>query len=63
MSGRKRTFSGDDEKARKAISARIRSSIQRIESLHSKLGEHLKQSICTGHLCRYDTKEPQRWHT
>jgi pimeloyl-ACP methyl ester carboxylesterase len=62
-SGRKRTFTGDDEKARKAISARIRSSIQRIESLHPKLGEHLKQSINTGYFCCYDTKEPQRWHT
>lgn len=61
--GRKRTFNSDDEKARKAISARIRSSIKRIESVHSELAEHLTQSINTGNYCCYNTLENLRWQT
>ncbi len=61
LSGRQRTFSCDNEKARKAISARIRGSIDRIDSLHAELGEHLRQSIRTGNFCCYEPVEPQRW--
>ena len=63
MSGRQRTFTSDDEKARKAISARIRSSIKRIESVHSELAEHLTQTINTGNYCCYNTVESLHWQT
>jgi len=63
MSGRQRTFTSDDEKARKAISARIRSSIKRIESVHTELAEHLKESINTGNYCCYNTIQKMRWQT
>lgn len=63
LSGRQRTFTSDDEKARKAISARIRSSIKRIESVHSELAEHLTNSINTGNYCSYNTKDKTHWQT
>lgn len=63
VSGRQRTFTSDDEKARKAISARIRSSIKRIESVHSELAEHLTNSINTGTYCSYNTEDNTHWQT
>jgi pimeloyl-ACP methyl ester carboxylesterase len=63
LSGRQRTFNSEDEKARKAVSARIRSSIKRIESVHAELAEHLKKSISTGNFCCYNTIEKIRWLT
>ncbi|MFT7371440.1 MAG: pimeloyl-ACP methyl ester carboxylesterase [Oleiphilaceae bacterium] len=63
LSGRQRRFNSDDEKARKAISARIRSSIKRIESVHAELAEHLTQSISTGNFCRYNTAVQMQWQT
>lgn len=63
LSGRQRTFTNDDEKARKAISARIRSSIKRIKSVHSELAEHLTNSINTGNYCSYNTEDKTHWQT
>ncbi|MFT6030726.1 MAG: hypothetical protein ACI8O8_002472 [Oleiphilaceae bacterium] len=63
MSGRQHTFTSEDEKARKAISARIRSSIKRIESVHIELAEHLIESINTGNYFCYNTVEKMRWQT
>ncbi|WP_164842230.1 ATP-binding protein [Actinoplanes solisilvae] len=42
------------ERARKAVTARIRDAIRRIEAAHPSLGRHLDRSVRTGHLCRYD---------
>jgi hypothetical protein len=63
LSGRRRIFSSDDERARKTISARIRGSIARIESLHPELADHLTQSIRTGMFCCYSPVEGVHWLT
>ena len=39
---------GDSERARKAVSARIRDAIDRIEAVHPELASHLDRSISTG---------------
>jgi predicted ATPase len=43
------------ERARKAVTARIRDAIRRIADAHPELGAHLDRTIRTGTTCRYDT--------
>ena len=47
----------DSERARKAVSARIRDAIGRIEAVHPELAGHLDRSISTGSACRYEPRE------
>lgn len=61
LSGRQRVFSSDDERARKSISARIRSSIERIGAVHPALAEHFNQSIRTGQFCSYNAPSDLHW--
>ena len=42
------------ERARKAVSARIRDAIRRIAEIMPDLGAHLDRSVRTGTTCRYD---------
>ena len=49
------------ERARKAVTARLRDSIGRIEAVLPELGSHLDRSIITGTYCRYQPAEPLTW--
>jgi hypothetical protein len=42
------------ERARKAVTARIRDAIRRIGAVHPELGAHLDRTVRTGRTCRYD---------
>ncbi|GAA0402090.1 hypothetical protein Acor_60440 [Acrocarpospora corrugata] len=42
------------ERARKAVTARIRDAIRRITDAHPELGAHLNRTIRTGTTCRYE---------
>jgi hypothetical protein len=42
------------ERARKAVTARIRDAIRRITDAHPELGAHLDRTVRTGTTCRYD---------
>jgi hypothetical protein len=42
------------ERARKAVTARIRDTIRRISAVHPELGAHLERTVRTGGTCRYD---------
>ncbi len=55
--GTARTFGGDAERARKAVSARIRDAIGRIEEALPELGRHLDRSVTTGAACRYEPRD------
>jgi hypothetical protein len=44
----------DAERARKAVTARIRDAIRRITAAHPDLGAHLDRTVRTGQSCRYD---------
>jgi hypothetical protein len=62
LSGRSRAVASDpDERLRKAISARVRASIDRIEGLDGALGRHLRASIRTGFWCAYEPERPVDW--
>jgi hypothetical protein len=53
--GRSRTLPNTvGERARKAVSARIRDAIRRIAEVHPELGAHLDRSVRTGVTCRYE---------
>jgi hypothetical protein len=61
LGGRSRRTSGAGERARSAVTQRIRSTIKRIEEHHPGLGDHLRRSVSTGTFCRYEPAEPVRW--
>jgi hypothetical protein len=42
------------ERARKAVSARIRDAVRRIAAVHPELGAHLDRTVRTGTVCRYE---------
>lgn len=58
---RARTASDAVEKARKAVTFRIRWSASKIKGAHPVLGRHLARSLKTGIYCTYLPDEPIRW--
>jgi len=53
LGGRARRIGDDVERARKAVSGRIRDAISRLSEACPALGSHLSESIRTGRTCRY----------
>ncbi|HUW03894.1 MAG TPA: adenylate/guanylate cyclase domain-containing protein [Acidimicrobiales bacterium] len=50
---RSRRLGDDVERARKAVSGRIRDAISKIADTNSPLGGHLAEHVTTGRVCRY----------
>ncbi|MGO9837222.1 MAG: alpha/beta fold hydrolase [Polyangiaceae bacterium] len=61
LGGRSRLENDPVERARKAVTARIRDAIRRIESVHPPLGKHLAAAIVTGVHCAYRPPHQVRW--
>ncbi len=61
LAGRPRRHVDTTERARSAVTQRIRGSIKRIEAAHEQLGAHLRSSIHTGMFCSYRPETPVRW--
>jgi len=61
LAGRARRLGDQDERARKAVTARIRDVIGRIERVHPSLGAHLRASVTTGTRCCYSPPAPASW--
>lgn len=60
--GRRRRRLGDAaERARKAVSGRIRESIEKIRGALPELARHLDESIGTGSFCTYRPAKPIEW--
>jgi hypothetical protein len=49
------------ERARVAVTMRIRSALGRIGKEHQALGRHLSHSIETGRFCSYEPESPINW--
>lgn len=63
LGGRRRSAGSDpDERLRKAVSARVKASIDRLEEVHPALGRHLRHSVRTGYYCAYAPERPVTWH-
>jgi hypothetical protein len=63
LGGRTRKMADDAERARKAVSGRIRQAIAAIRAAHPALGEHLEGSVATGTYCSYGPRAPTSWET
>lgn len=63
LGGRARRVGSNAERARTAVTARIRDAIRRIEAAHPELGQHLSRSVRTGTFCVYEPETPVHWHT
>jgi hypothetical protein len=62
LGGRSRLVLDPAERARKAVTGRIRDAVSHIEASHPTLGRHLRRSVRTGTFCVYDPAEPTNWH-
>jgi hypothetical protein len=61
IGGRARSSGSAAERARSAVTWRIRSAIRRIEDLHPELGRHLRNAVRTGTWCAYRPETPVEW--
>ena len=61
LGGRRRRLGDEDERARKAVTARIRDVLRRIRAVHPELADHLETSVSTGTACCYAPPDPVRW--
>jgi tetratricopeptide (TPR) repeat protein len=61
LGGQARRLNDPMERARKTVSARIRSSIDRIRSGHPSLARHLERSVDTGLWCVYNSENSVAW--
>jgi hypothetical protein len=63
LGGRVRRAGQPAERARTAVTARIRDAMRRIESVHAELGTHLRHSLSTGTFCSYRPESPTKWRS
>jgi hypothetical protein len=61
LGGRPRKLGDDVDRQRKAVRARLRDAIERVEEAHPDLGRHLGRAVRTGTFCAYDTEVPVAW--
>jgi predicted ATPase len=61
LGGRARKAGDQAERARSAVTWRIRSAISRVEAVHPALGRHLRNSVRTGTFCAYTPETPVDW--
>jgi tetratricopeptide (TPR) repeat protein len=62
LGGRRRGAGPDPvDRLRKAVTARIRDAIHRIDTVHPPLGRHLANAVRTGTYCSYQPETPTVW--
>ncbi|MGH2782991.1 MAG: hypothetical protein ACRDLA_16605, partial [Thermoleophilaceae bacterium] len=61
LGGRTRRLADETERARKAVRARIRLTLDRIDREHPSLGRHLRASVRTGTFCSYEPEHSPGW--
>ncbi|MGV9311079.1 ATP-binding protein [Streptomyces sp. NPDC003691] len=61
LGGRTRRLGDEAERARKTVTARIRDTLRKLDSLHPELAAHLRDSITTGAHCSYRPATPVSW--
>ena len=61
LGGRARRALDPTERARKAVTGRIRDAVLHVEAVHPRAGQHLRRSIRTGSFCVYDPPGPTPW--
>ena len=61
LGGRGRNASVSPEKARQAVTWRVRAAIRTLEHELPACGRHLQRSVQTGVFCSYDPEIDPRW--
>ena len=63
LGGRNRRIGSEAERARSAVTKRIKSSIKRIGETIPSLGSHLATRVKTGYFCSYNppSERPVAW--
>ncbi len=61
LGGRARRTGDPAERARKAVSTRIKLAIDRVGRVHPTLAAHLRNSVRTGVFCSYQPERPVTW--
>jgi hypothetical protein len=61
LGGRARKTGSPPERARTAVTARIRDTLRRVEGAHPQLGRHLRVSVRTGTFCSYEPEHQVNW--
>jgi hypothetical protein len=61
LGGRQRAGGGASERARAAVTHRIRSAIRRIAAVDPALGQHLLNAVKTGRWCSYQPDTDIEW--
>jgi len=61
LGARPRRPGAPEERARSAVTQRIRASIKRIEGALPALGRHLRSSVRTGSFCAYEPEKAPDW--
>jgi len=61
LGGRARSAGHPAERARKAVTQRIRNSLKRLADVHPELAAHLDRSIRTGQFCTYRPEHTVGW--
>ncbi|WP_339133624.1 AAA family ATPase [Streptomyces sp. f51] len=61
IGGRVRRAGSPAERARTAVTARVRAAVRRVAAAHPQLGRHLETAVRTGTLCVYEPETPPAW--
>ncbi|MEV0388427.1 AAA family ATPase [Nonomuraea sp. NPDC050643] len=61
LAGRPRRLGDEAERARKAVTNRIRNTLRQLDQRHPELAAHLRTSLSTGATCRYQPATEVRW--
>ena len=61
LRGRARGLGSPAERARSAVTWRIRSAIKKVAAVHPRLGRHLDNAVRTGHFCLYQPESAIDW--
>ncbi|MFC3504675.1 ATP-binding protein [Micromonospora krabiensis] len=61
LAGRSRRLGDEAERARKAVTARIRDALRKLDDRHPALAAHLRETVSTGSSCRYLPTESLPW--
>ena len=62
LGGRTREVNSTVDRARSAVTWRIRSAIRKIKTVHPSLANHFSHAIRTGTFCSYAPEREQLWH-
>jgi len=61
LGGRTRRLGDEAERARKAVTARIRDTLRKLDEQHPELAAHLRAAVATGSTCRYEPDPSISW--